>query len=453
MGKNQPQRGPADGRRELSYNPRFWFGSQPTPNHNSVEQKPTRKSGSNRVIFVLCLGAGALAIALAAGLILVGPHKVVAPTRPSVGAVALGMAVSRRVLPLERLDDLAGILREQGVSAAEAESAAREVRSYVVSGGTNRLELTLGNVAGASPHLIALELTRPNQSGLKLTMHGTKFQVSLLAAQTASTIRVVRGEMDGDSFYTSAVAAGIDDRLVPEIASAFAFDFDFAREIEKGDVFEIALRQSVNARGEALGRAQLVFVSLVTKARSRELYRFTPATGTDEWYDGNGRSVRRGLMRTPVEGARVSSYYGMRMHPVLGFMRMHKGIDFATPVGTPVFASGDGTVSWMGNKTGYGLYLRIEHNSKLATAYAHLSGFPPGIAVGLHVRQGDIVAFTGNSGELSTGPHLHYEVLVDGEQVDPLTLTLSQDIALTGPELAAFRASRDYIDVLRQNAL
>src|SRR5262249_54952365 len=150
----------------------------------------------------------------------------------------------------------------------------------------------------------------------------------------------ITGEMDGDSFYTSAVAAGIDDRLVPDITSALSFDFDFAREIHKGDIFEIAVAETINSRGESIGREKLMFLRLVTKARSCAFYRFTPPDGKEDWFDGNGHSARRGLMRTPVEGARVSSNFGMRMHPILGFMRMHKGVDFATPVGTPVYASG-----------------------------------------------------------------------------------------------------------------
>lgn len=318
---------------------------------------------------------------------------------------------------------------------------------------SGRLELMFVETKNGGEILQSLTITNPEGSGALVTLSHRHYIATPLSGYVQAVLRVMRGEMDGDSFYTSAIAAGIDDQLVPEIASALAFDFDFAREIHKGDVFEIVVAATVNRQGNAVGKERLVFVQFATPAKSRALYRFAAKTGTDEWFDGDGRSVRRALMRTPVEGARVSSYYGMRMHPVLGFMRMHKGIDFATPVGTPVYAAGDGTIAAEGTRSGYGLYLRIAHNATLATAYAHLSRFPDGLALGVQVHQGQVVAFTGNSGELSTGPHLHYEVLVNGVQVDPLSIATAEGKSLAGPELPLFRAERDRIDELRQKSL
>jgi murein DD-endopeptidase MepM/ murein hydrolase activator NlpD len=338
---------------------------------------------------------------------------------------------------------------QAGASGPDAAKVKSAVEPYLERGG-NRLELTFDAFARAVPRLWGAKLTLPDGSGVELTRQGSRFAVVSLSNHLVPAVRVIRGEMDGDSFYTSAVAAGIDDRLVPDITSALAFEFDFAREIHKGDVFEIVVRGTINASGETIGPEKLVFVRLVTDQRSVALYRFAPSDRHEEWFDAGGRDFRRGLMRTPVEGARVSSYYGMRMHPVLGFMRMHKGVDFATPVGTPVYAAGDGTITVVGVKHGYGLYLRIDHSSKLATAYAHLSRYPPATMLGAHVHQGDVVAYTGNTGELSTGPHLHYEVLVNDVQVDPLGMPVEQGIALNGADLTAFENARDQIDTLRQ---
>ena len=248
--------------------------------------------------------------------------------------------------------------------------------------------------------------------------------------------------MDQQSFYTSAVAAGIDDRLVPQITGALAFDFDFVREIHPGDVFEVAVEN-----GAGTAAPSLLYVSLVTADKSRALYRFGGA-----WYDVRGSTTKRALMRTPVEGARVTSTFGMREHPVLGYTRMHKGVDFGVPVGTPVYASGDGTVEAVGLHDGYGFYLRIAHSGTLATAYGHLSAYPPDIKIGSHVRQGQVVAFSGNTG-ISTGPHLHYEILVNGQQVNPLEYKAEGGFALQGETLAAFVRVRDRIDMARAGAM
>jgi murein DD-endopeptidase MepM/ murein hydrolase activator NlpD len=258
----------------------------------------------------------------------------------------------------------------------------------------------------------------------------------------ARRVRAFHGEMDQQSFYTSAVAVGIDDRLISQITGALAFDFDFVREIHPGDVFEVAVED-----GDGQAAPSLLYVSLVTAEKTKALYRFRGA-----WYDAQGLATQRALMRTPVEGARVTSTFGMRDHPVLGYTRMHKGVDFGVPVGTPVYASGDGTVDAIGLHTGYGFYLRIAHTKTLATAYGHLSAYPPDIKIGVHVRQGQVVAFSGNTG-ISTGPHLHYEILVNGEQVNPLEYKVESGSALGGETLAAFIRARDRVDAARAGAM
>lgn len=257
-----------------------------------------------------------------------------------------------------------------------------------------------------------------------------------------SALRFLHGEMDGESFYTSAVAAGVDDRLITEITGALAFDFDFVREIHQGDVFSVAVEQRAGGAPPVL-----LYVSLVTAEKTKALYRFRGA-----WYDAEGTAAQRSLMRTPVEGGRVTSTFGMRDHPVLGYTRMHKGVDFGVPVGTPVYASGDGVIDAIGEHTGYGNYLRIVHTKTLATAYGHLSAYPPEMRIGTHVRQGQVVAFSGNTG-ISTGPHLHYEILVDGTQVNPLEYKVEGGATLSGDALAAFVAQRARIDAARASAM
>jgi murein DD-endopeptidase MepM/ murein hydrolase activator NlpD len=191
---------------------------------------------------------------------------------------------------------------------------------------------------------------------------------------------------------------------------------------------------------------------MTTQQKSRALYCFTEPGQKPNWFDGAGKCVQRGLMKTPVEGARISSGFGMRFHPILGFTRMHKGTDFATPVGTPVYASGAGKITFMGPHDGHGNYIQIEHTPTLSTAYAHLSAYQPGLQVGSQVDQGQQIALSGNSG-LSSGPHLHYEVIVNGQQVDSQTYQSDEGRSLTGAALAAFFKERDRIDAERVASL
>ncbi|WP_158014061.1 peptidoglycan DD-metalloendopeptidase family protein [Sphingomonas sanxanigenens] len=263
------------------------------------------------------------------------------------------------------------------------------------------------------------------------------------APSPPTDIRIIRGEVDRTSFYSSAVAAGLRDTLIPEFARAMAHDFDFQREVAPGDVFEAAYRTPAGAPPEPL------YVSLSTRERSVALYRFR-VTGMTEpgWFDGNGDSATRSLLRTPVDGARVSSSFGPRVHPILGYTRLHKGTDFAVPVGTAVYASGNGVISFAGVARGYGNYLRIRHADGVETAYAHLSGFAEGVAPGAPVQQGDLVARSGNSG-LSSGPHLHYEVYVKDVPTDPVSMATASAGGLADGQRAAFRRARDRIDRLR----
>jgi murein DD-endopeptidase MepM/ murein hydrolase activator NlpD len=244
------------------------------------------------------------------------------------------------------------------------------------------------------------------------------------------------------------VTAGLSDDLIPAFFQAFVYDFDFQREILPGDVFEAAFEETVNGQDEAIGAKRLIYASMTTKAKACALYSFTAQGQPAGWFDGAGRSIQRGLMKTPVLGARISSGFGMRFHPVLGFTRMHKGTDFATPVGTPVFASGAGKITFMGVHGGHGNYIAIEHTPTLSTAYAHLSKFGDGLQVGSSVAQGQQIALSGNTG-LSSGPHVHYEVIVNGEQVDSQTYQSEAGHVLAGPELAAFLHERDRIDAER----
>jgi murein DD-endopeptidase MepM/ murein hydrolase activator NlpD len=218
----------------------------------------------------------------------------------------------------------------------------------------------------------------------------------------------------------------------------FSFDIDFQRDIHPGDGFDILFERYVESEGESAYSGNVQFASLTVGGRTHRLYRFETEDGDVDYFDAKGESARKALLRTPIDGARLSSRFGMRKHPILGYSRMHPGVDFAAPTGTPIMAAGSGVIEFIGRNGGYGKYIRIRHNAEYSTAYAHLNGYATGMTRGKRVKQGDVIGYVGTTG-LSTGPHLHYEVLLKGSQVNPMNLKLPSGIRLAGADLKRFQ--------------
>lgn len=250
-----------------------------------------------------------------------------------------------------------------------------------------------------------------------------------------------------DSLFLAAQRAGVPARLIMESIRIFSWDVDFQREIRPGDRFELLFERLRNDDGEAVMVGDIIFASLTLSGKMLRLYRHQLDDGTTDYFDEKGHSVRKALLRTPVDGARLSSGFGNRRHPILGYNKMHRGLDFAAPRGTPVMAAGDGVIEMAGRNGAYGKYIRIRHNSTYKTAYAHLNGYARGIRAGKRVEQGQIIGFVGSSGR-STGPHLHYEVLTDGRQVNPRNIKLPTGRILENKALAAFVTRRLEVDAL-----
>jgi murein DD-endopeptidase MepM/ murein hydrolase activator NlpD len=252
------------------------------------------------------------------------------------------------------------------------------------------------------------------------------------------------------SLYSSALQLGATDREVAALADAFSYDVDFQRDVRPGDNFELVFERFYDDEGNTVRTGDLLFVSLESSRGSREFYQFmAPGDSRPDWYDADGKSARRFLMKTPINGARLSSGYGMRRHPILGYSRMHRGTDFAAPTGTPILAAGDGTIERAGPFSSFGNYVRIRHANGYETAYAHMSRFARGMRAGARVRQGQIIGYVGTTGR-STGPHLHYEVLRRGQQVNPMSLRVANGRNLTGRALELFMIERERINTLRQ---
>ncbi len=241
-----------------------------------------------------------------------------------------------------------------------------------------------------------------------------------------------------DSLFLAAQRQGLPQVVIVDLIRIFSYDVDFQREIRKGDQFEIFYERKLSEDGRRVQEGNILFAKLVLSGKEINLYRHTPE-GEDfaDYFHEDGQSSKRALMKTPIEGARLSSYYGNRRHPVLGYNRMHKGIDFSAPTGTPIMAAGDGVVeraSWYGS---FGNYVRIRHNGTYKTIYAHMSKYGRGIKKGVRVKQGQIIGYVGATGRV-TGRHLHYEVYMNGTQVNPLTLKIPSGIKLADEALEEF---------------
>jgi murein DD-endopeptidase MepM/ murein hydrolase activator NlpD len=247
------------------------------------------------------------------------------------------------------------------------------------------------------------------------------------------------------SLSEAANRAGVPASVVGEMIRAFSYDVDFQREIHPGDTFRVLYQRVHDEFGNATGVGRLAYGEMVLSGMQLRLYRYTTPDGETGYFNAVGENIRKPLLRTPIDGARLTSSFGMRFHPILGYSRMHRGVDFGATIGTPVFAAGDGVVSRAGRVSGYGNYIEIEHNQEYATAYGHLSGFARGLHEGARVRQGDVIGFVGMTG-MATGPHLHYEVHDHGVQIDPLTVKMPALTRLAGDELKAFQDTRSAID-------
>ena len=250
-----------------------------------------------------------------------------------------------------------------------------------------------------------------------------------------------------NSLYSNATDIGVPPNIIIDFARIYGFQIDFQRDIWKNDIFQIVYETFRGSKGQILDTGNILYANLILQGKDNSLYIFKTKDGF-EHFDEYGKSVKKSLMKTPINGARLSSSYGMRKHPILGFNKMHRGTDFAAPKGTPIMASGDGKViraRWCG---GGGNCVKIKHNSTYTTVYAHMSKFARGIKEGVKVRQGQIIGYVGSTG-MSTGPHLHYEVIVNGKKVNSQTLKLPSGKILKKKERKLFELKKIKLNVLK----
>ena len=244
------------------------------------------------------------------------------------------------------------------------------------------------------------------------------------------------------SLFLDAAQAGVPAPIIVEMSRMFSYSVDFQREIHPGDTFQVFFDRKYDAAsGAPVKEGDISFASLTILGKSHKLWRYKSADGTWDYFDENGRSMKKFLMKTPIDGARISSSFGRRKHPILGYTKMHSGVDFAAPRGTPIYAAGNGKVEIAGWTGGYGKFVRIQHANGYETGYGHMNGFASGIRPGVSVRQGQVIGYVGTTGR-STGPHLHYEISVRGKKVNPLGIKVPTGTQLAGKDLKSYKGAR-----------
>jgi murein DD-endopeptidase MepM/ murein hydrolase activator NlpD len=401
--------------------------------------------------------------------------------------------VETRTVTLDSGDTLAGALEDVGISGQDANSAvaallARDFSPRSLKAGLS-IEITYAvatiDATGATPEApskprttIVMVNDKPVEVPLAEDVEpdgtpGTSEPIQRLLAlhfspsieQEVTITRTTAGTFDAavvkkelkvrrhraggtvdSSLYLAAMQAGIPAEVVIDMIRMFSYKVDFQRDIHDGDSFEVYYDFYYTPEGQPVRLGDISFARMRLGGKDMGLYRYQPnAEEAPEYFDAKGESAKGLLMKTPVEGARISSRFGNRFHPVLGYTRMHPGVDFAVPSGTPVMAAGAGTIQFMGRAGGLGNNVQIVHGNGYATSYSHLSRFAPGMRRGARVRQGQVFAYSGNTG-LSTGPHLHYEIRVNGGRVNPLTVKMAQGRTLSGKERVQFLETRMKID-------
>ena len=239
------------------------------------------------------------------------------------------------------------------------------------------------------------------------------------------------------SLYSDGIKAGIPLPILIQAIKLYSFDIDFQRDIKKNTTLKILFEKFYDSKRKRIKYGNIEYINLIVGKNELEYFYYKTDGGFYDYFNSEGKNVKKSILKTPIDGARLSSNFGMRKHPILGYNKLHKGVDFAAKSGTPVYAGGNGVIEFIGNNGGYGKYIRIRHNNQYKTAYAHLSNFKKGSYKGMRVNQGDIIGYVGSTGN-STGPHLHYEIIYQSKQINPMTMKLPSGKILKAEELTRF---------------
>lgn len=366
----------------------------------------------------------------------------------SSGIRKAAVAIQKPTLPLYKEikinagETLAGALQGQGVGGKDTYFALEAMSKYY-----DVRKIRPGQVVdvyfkrapdGEARVFEHLEMKLDPVRNVKVSRTGEYKFAANLEEKELVTRTYARSATIDSSLYASAAKNDIPDKVVANLIKLYSWSLNMKKDIRRGDEIEVLYETTESEDGTYSRTGKILHANLKLGNREYPIYRFEMADGRIDYFEPSGMTVKKALMKNPVSNTRISSGYGMRRHPILGYKKMHTGIDFAAPKGTPIYATGSGIIDFIGRKGGYGNYIAIRHNATLKTAYAHLNGFKSGLKKGQRVKQGDLIGYVGTTGR-STGPHLHYEVLVNNQHVNPRSKQLPTGEQLQGKEMQQFK--------------
>jgi murein DD-endopeptidase MepM/ murein hydrolase activator NlpD len=377
-----------------------------------------------------------------------------------------GNPVGERIHMVKKGDSVASVLRDQGATADEAKAIAATLGARGRDGGLKegeKLRILMAPASAApgarlQPYRVIVANDTTVEAVAALSDLGKYVAVDVQSMNTVTDTADNNSNADDEdddgsgvrlyqSIYETALRNKVPTPVIDDMIRIYSYDVDFQRKVQPGDSFDVFYA------GEDEGTAsteknEVLYAALTVGGETKKYYRFqTPDDGMVDYYDESGKSAKKFLVRKPVNNAIMRSGFGGRRHPILGYVKMHTGVDWATAYGTPIFASGNGVIEKAGLEGGYGKYIRIKHNNGYETAYGHMSAFAKGMEIGKRVRQGQVIGFVGSTG-MSTGPHVHYEILVNGRFVDPMRIKLPRGRSLEGPMMTGFEKERDRLDTM-----
>jgi murein DD-endopeptidase MepM/ murein hydrolase activator NlpD len=375
-----------------------------------------------------------------------------------------GNSSGERVHVVKKGDTVTSVLRDQGATPEEAKAIAATLGPRGRDGGLKdgqKLRILMAP-AGPGQRLQPYRVIVANDSAIEavsaLSDLGKYVAVDVQSMNTVAEVADNSDDDDDDgtgvrlyqSIYETALRNKVPPAIIEDMVRIYSYDVDFQRKVQPGDSFDVFY--AGEDEGSSISeKSEVLFASLTVGGETKKYYRFqTPDDAVVDYYDETGKSAKKFLVRKPVNNAIMRSGFGARRHPILGYVKMHTGVDWATPYGTPIFASGNGVVEKAEWEGGYGKYVRLKHNNGYETAYGHMSAFAKGMEPGKRVRQGQVIGFVGSTGQ-STGAHVHYEILVNGRFVDPMRIKLPRGRSLDGPLIASFEKERDRLDGMMNN--
>ncbi|WP_108512069.1 M23 family metallopeptidase [Bradyrhizobium algeriense] len=380
-----------------------------------------------------------------------------------------GNPSGERVHVVKKGDTIASILRDLGATPDEARAVALTLGPRGRDGGLKEGQKVrilmapsgLGPGARLQPYRVVVANDTTVEAVAALSDVGKYVAVDVQSMNTVAEAAASKDDDDDDeddgsgvrlyqSIYETAMRNKVPAAVIEDMVRIYSYDVDFQRKVQPGDSFDVFFAGDDEGT-PSTEKTEVLFASLTVGGETKKYYRFqTPDDSVVDFYDETGKSAKKFLVRKPVNNAIMRSGFGGRRHPILGYTKMHTGVDWATPYGTPIFASGNGVVEKVGWEGGYGKYVRLKHNNGYETAYGHMSAFAKGMEPGKRVRQGQVIGFVGSTG-MSTGAHVHYEILVNGRFVDPMRVKLPRGRSLEGAMMANFEKERDRLDVQMNN--